>query len=373
MGQDIHIDQFCAGFSSGDAISNEALILQDFLRHTGYKSDIYCEQFHESDSNKVKHYREYSDKSGSILIYHHSYSTGFLNQIHSLKARSILIYHNMTPSRFVRPYNIELANQLDLTRDTLSRMSRIFDAILCDSQYNENDLREMGFPPGRVMPVTIPLHNYSDNNSAKERLNFLDDGKTNVLFVGRFFPNKKHQDIIKSFYFFKKRQPHSRLILVGSFHPGVKGYTAELNNLIHELELSDDIFFPGTISDQDLYTYYHKSHIFFSMSEHEGFFVPLVESMYFDLPILAYSSSAIPETMGKSGIQLHEKDFVLAGELLYEISRNLKLSEALVKGQQKRAEEFTIPGSLNIFSETLRSMGIEITKDQEESYYTQFA
>ena len=45
------------------------------------------------------------------------------------------------------------------------------------------------------------------------------------------------------------------------------------------------------------------------MSEHEGFCVPLLESMYFNVPIIAYNSSAIPYTLGGTGLLFNDKQY----------------------------------------------------------------
>ncbi|MCB1318004.1 MAG: glycosyl transferase, partial [Leptospiraceae bacterium] len=106
------MDQFCAGFATGDAISNEALILQDFLQRFGIASTIYSQHFNENDAHLVRHYKEYRDDRNSILIYHHSFYSDFLKQLKYLRSRRILVFHNMTPPEYVQPYNREIAEQL---------------------------------------------------------------------------------------------------------------------------------------------------------------------------------------------------------------------------------------------------------------------
>ena len=49
--------------------------------------------------------------------------------------------------------------------------------------------------------------------------------------------------------------------------------------------------------------------IFVSMSEHEGFCGPLIESCYFEIPILAYDAGAISETLKGAGITFKEKKY----------------------------------------------------------------
>ncbi len=96
------------------------------------------------------------------------------------------------------------------------------------------------------------------------------------------------------------------------------------------------MIFTGVLDDNELNTYYRNADVFLCMSEHEGFCVPLVESMYFDLPIVSYNSSAISETLGNSGILLNEKDYVLSAELLNVLIEDSSFREC---GNKKSKEE----------------------------------
>ena len=46
--------------------------------------------------------------------------------------------------------------------------------------------------------------------------------------------------------------------------------------------------FTGPVPDEDLATYYRTASVYISLSEHEGFCVPLLEAMAADVPVLAY-------------------------------------------------------------------------------------
>ncbi len=352
-----YIDQFTAGFASGDAISSEALILQDFIRRLGYESHIYSQHFQESDGDLVRHFRSYHRSRQAVLIYHHSFYSDFLDDIGRYPARKLLIHHNTTPAEFVERYNRSIATQLSLTRTRLRSLAHHFEIALADSAFNAQDLKEMGFADARVMPVALDFDSWAAEPLA-EHLRFLDDGRKNILFVGRVFPNKKHQDLIKAFYYLKQIEPDSRLILVGTFHPGVRGYTAELFNLTRELGLEDDVLFTGMVSQQEIQTYYRKADLFLSMSEHEGFFVPLVECMYFNVPIVAYAAAVIPETLGEAGILFHEKDYPRLAELLARVLHDAALRSALLNGQRKRLAAFELSRTYSSFSAALKQMGI---------------
>jgi glycosyltransferase involved in cell wall biosynthesis len=352
-----YIDQFTAGFASGDAISSEALILQDFLRRLGYESNIYSQHFQEQDGSLVRHFRGYHRKKNAILIYHHSFYSDFLLDIDRYPARKILIHHNTTPPEFVERYNRQIATQLRATRTRLRSLAHNFEIALADSNFNANDLREMGFPNVDVMPVALDFNSWEDLPDAAH-LDFLNDGRKNILFVGRVFPNKKHQDLIKTYYFLKQIVPESRLIMVGTFHPGVRGYTAELFNLTRELGLENDVLFTGMVSQSEIQTYYRKADVFLSMSEHEGFFVPLVECMYFGVPVLAHASSVIPETLGDCGILFGEKDYPRIAEMIARILDEPEFKRAIVTQQRNRLPDFELSRTLTAFSRALEQMGI---------------
>jgi glycosyltransferase involved in cell wall biosynthesis len=67
-------------------------------------------------------------------------------------------------------------------------------------------------------------------------------------------------------------------------------------------------FLDQGISQADLAAHYRAADCFVSCSEHEGFCVPLLEAMHHHLPIVAFRSSAIPETLGGAGIVLDTKE-----------------------------------------------------------------
>ena len=114
-----------------------------------------------------------------------------------------------------------------------------------------------------------------------------------VLFVGRLSPNKKQEDILKTFSVYQKYyQPAAALCLIGP--QNFDSYTRRLEDLIRQLGINS-VEMPGKVSDAALRAYYQTSDLFLCLSEHEGFCVPLMESFYFDLPVIAYRAAAVPK------------------------------------------------------------------------------
>src|ERR687884_679017 len=61
---------------------------------------------------------------------------------------------------------------------------------------------------------------------------------------------------------------------------------------------TDRFVFTGAIPDEELAIYYQHAAVYVSLSEHEGFCVPLLEAMAADVPVLAYAAAAVPDTLG---------------------------------------------------------------------------
>ena len=134
-----------------------------------------------------------------------------------------------------------------------------------------------------------------------------DDGWTNVMFVGRVIPNKKFEDVIRAFHVYRTRHnPRSRLLLVGSYG-GFEKYLAMLHALVARLG-TPDVHFLGHVSNEELTALYDVADLFLCASEHEGFCVPLIESFYKQVPVLAYAATAVPATMDGGGVLYDTKD-----------------------------------------------------------------
>jgi glycosyltransferase involved in cell wall biosynthesis len=110
--------------------------------------------------------------------------------------------------------------------------------------------------------------------------------------------------------------------------------------IIHHGLRLDSIIFTGPVPDEELAIYYQYADVYISMSEHEGFCVPLVEAMAAGVPVMAYAAAAVPDTLGGAGVQFAPKDLECAAELLGELAFNDELRATVIAGQQRRLVDF---------------------------------
>jgi glycosyltransferase involved in cell wall biosynthesis len=338
-GRIIQINQILPSISYGDAISNHVLEIRDILKSCGYRSEIYAQHIHPKLKNDAKVYTEYKKRSSeNILLFHYSIGSTIIDFIRSLPDKKVLIYHNITPHSYFYGINDKLVYLLKKGRSGLGTFSNEVVLALGDSEYNREDLINLGFKNTGVLPIIINFKKYAQKPTQKIMDKF-NDGHPNILFVGRISPNKKQEDIIKTFYFYKKHiDLNARLFLVGSYE-GMEKYYEQLVYLIKELDLND-VIITGQVDFKDLLAYYKVADVLISMSEHEGFCVPLLESTYFEIPIVAYNSTAIPYTLGGSGVLFNKKRYEEVAEMCHMLISENAVRDRIIKIQTQHFKMF---------------------------------
>lgn len=335
------IIQILPSLAYGDAIGNDVLALNDTIKECGYDTEIYAEGIDSRlPQNTARPILEFSDLAPEdILIYHLAIGWRYVDLIKKQDCKKIAIYHNVTPPNFYYGYNQVVYDACKKGLEEVESLRNTFDYCLADSEFNKEDLIRMGYTCKiDVLPILIAFDDYK-KTPFKKIIDQYADGNTNIIFVGRIVPNKKHEDVIAAFYYYKKNfNPRARLFLVGSYSEK-EIYYNRLKDYIAELGLTD-VYFPGHIKFEEMLAYYKIADIFLCMSEHEGFCVPLVESMIFDVPIVAYDSSAISYTLGKSGFLLKRKNSLETAGVIDRIVNDKELRQQLITGQKERLTDF---------------------------------
>lgn len=341
----MRIIQLMPTLSFGDAVGNDAIALQNTIVGMGYRTKIYAENvpdryLREGIAKKVEDMPVLT--SEDVLIYHLSTGTNLNNILPSLTCQKICIYHNITPPSFFAGYDRRSFRLTQQAYIQVEKLKDVFDCCIADSEYNKQDLLDMGYRcPIYVLPILIPFEDYKKMPDAKVK-RWYADGRTNLLFVGRVAPNKCHQDVISAFAVYKKQyDADARLFLVGSYR-NEESYYLSLCDYYRRLGLTDsDVVFLGHISFEEILAYYTMADVFVCMSEHEGFCVPLVEAMCFQVPIVAYHSSAVPETLKGAGLLLEDKHPAYVAAAIHRLLNDEALRIDLQKKAERRLSEFS--------------------------------
>ncbi len=351
----MRIDQLLPAFHYGDAIGSEALFLRDSLRGKGFKSDIYCIDADPGLEGEAISYKEW-DRSSDISILHYAIPSPLNQALKEAKGKKVIIYHNITPHEFFLPFDSKMVRICYEGRRQLKELLPYLDFVLCDSPFNEQEIKELGFEKTGVLPLFIDWRRYEGRGNPFLRKVFSDDIPS-ILFVGRVVPNKKIDDLIRVVAYYKRFiSPLIRLLIVGKTF-SCPPYFDSLIKLMAKLKVSkDEVIFLDHIPDHELAEIYKVSKVFLSMSEHEGFFLPAVECMYFDLPVVAYESSAVPFTLGDSGVIFKEKRIDEVSEIVHRVIYDDSWRESIIKSQRRRLEYFKNLDHLKILLGYLESI-----------------
>jgi glycosyltransferase involved in cell wall biosynthesis len=265
-----------------------------------------------------------------------------IDEVAKLPVRRAVIYHNITPARFFAPYDAGLFRLAALGRKELRTLVGRVDLALGDSDFNRQELEEMGFAPTAVMPIAVNTERITRAPRRPALEKILGDGLINILFVGRIVPNKRIEDHIRLAEMYKRYvDSYYRFIFVGRYD-GLPRYYAQVRALIAEFQMLPDRFwFTGPVPDEDLAAFYRWADVYVSLSEHEGFCVPLVEAMAADVPVLAYAAGAVPETLGGAGVLFAPKDLEFAAEMIGTLVYDRAVRDSVIQGQRRRLADFS--------------------------------
>jgi glycosyltransferase involved in cell wall biosynthesis len=290
-----------------------------------------------------------------IVIFHYALISPMNEAFSKLSLKRVLQYHNITPPGFFLPWDHEIHKILSQGLQGLPPLAASTTLGLGDSEFNRRELEQHGFTRTGVLPIAIDFKRYFESGNPVLRRR-LSDARTNLLFVGRIAPNKRHDNLLRVLACFKKNISSGvRLLAVGK-HPrretGVGArieahYLDALIQLYSELGVEpSDAVFTGEVSHDELLAYYESAHVFISMSEHEGFGVPLVEAMLKRVPIVALRSTAVTETLGGAGLLFDEANIAEFAEAASLLAQPGSAREAILRGQDLRVRDFATETTL---------------------------
>jgi glycosyltransferase involved in cell wall biosynthesis len=335
------IHQWVPAAHRGDAIGDSARAVRDMLRGLGHESDIFALTIDDNMRGDAVPFAAHNATSGDVTIFHFALPSPMTEAFAQLRGAKVLQYHNITPAAFFAPYDAGLFRLAALGRRELATLAGRIDLALGDSEFNRRELESLGFTRTGVMPIAVNTARITNapRRPALERI--LADGLINILFVGRIVPNKRIEDHIRLAETYKRYvDGYYRFIFVGRYD-SVPTYYAQIRALVNEFkELPDRFWFTGPVPDEDLAAFYRWADAYVSLSEHEGFCVPLVEAMAADVPVLAYEAGAVPETLGGAGITFAPKDLEVAAELLASVVYDRDVRGGVIEGQRRRLQDF---------------------------------
>ncbi len=335
----IQIHQFTPSMALGDSVSSAVLYIQSILIEFGFTSNIYVSR-NDLDRNfkhNICHIEEYTQNENNVLLYHHSIGHNAHEKIMRFKDKKILIYHNITPPHFFKN-NTYIQNLCIQGRVQLSSSAKYFISAIGDSHYNCKELRYYNYKKPKTLTLLLDWDKQKKVIPNQERIKKYYD-LYNIIFVGRVVQNKAQHQLIDVAYALKKKGLENfKIHIIGgaSDHK----YMQALQQYAKNLDILVEVTITGKVSQENLKAYYTLADLYLSLSEHEGFGMPLVEAMRHDIPVLSYDTGGVSSALPKESLLEKKSPNFIANKIL-KLQKDPYHRVELIKKQREKLESFS--------------------------------
>ena len=359
---DPHIHIITRSLTRYDAVGNLILQSQKLLREHFSRVSIYGNEYvHPALLPNAKYVTSLPAicLDQDLIFFHHSIQDPFIQQLSSVKCKKIIFFHNFTDASFFAKYHSHLSDHCNISAEEFVIYQEV-NAILVNSQFTKQTLLTIAnrFKLNIEKKITIcpPYIVQNTQDSQLPKKNPPQDLPAKYfLFVGRIAPHKKVEDLIFLMSEYHKLCPTTHLLLVGSI--AIPEYKQDLDQIInHFPPLKSKIHFLSYLPEGKLAQIYQHASAFISMSEHEGFCIPLIEAMRNHLPVFAYTTTAVAEIIENKLSTIMEKDFPKIALHLHQVLASEHLVQEILFSQaqtQSRLDELSSSRMLLVIDQAI--------------------
>jgi glycosyltransferase involved in cell wall biosynthesis len=331
----MQINQVVISAAPGDAVTNSALAYRDVLREIG-PSEVFAQHVDPTLQGEVHQLSTFHrfDRGArrpadDMIIFHGSIGAPeVFSFLMGRPERIVLVYHNVSPAPAYHAYDPAFAGLLETGRRDIARLATNVTLALAPSAYNAFELVAMGYRDVRVSPLIVDVHRMREIEPDPITKKWLDKAEgPMLLYVGQLLPHKCPELLVKSFHVLSTYlEPDAHLTMVGASRS--PAYRRRFDTFAKDLNLPN-LHLVGPVDDNELAAHFERADAFVTASSHEGFCVPLLEAMAFDLPIVARACAAIPETLDGAGLLVPPD----GGPLLFAEAMNEVLQKPVLRAQ----------------------------------------
>jgi glycosyltransferase involved in cell wall biosynthesis len=357
----ISIHQFAPATAMGDGVTGGLFYTREMLRKLGYRSEIYAGTVPPGLSDEI-HLSPYLDVTDcQLLLVHHSMGHEFEQWLYDLDCPKVLMYHNITPEHYFLEDSPEHFFA-SIGREQLRAWPHRFVGAVGMSPYNSRELKQAGFSPVATLPLLVDPRRFDGASVAPVDSERRGEGLL-LLSIGRLVENKRQHLLVDALWHLRQMNPelNATLCLVGESSSA--RYDAALRAHVQRLGLEPHVWFTGKCSDAQLRWLFEQADTLWCASEHEGFCMPLVEAGFYGVPVVAFDSSNIADTLGASGLLLEDANPSQMAAVTAMLHLDLDLHQQLVRSGTDNLQRFlplTLQPQLQNF---LLSLGLWVHED----------
>lgn len=206
--------------------------------------------------------------------------------------------------------------------------------IITISKYVKQDIIDFAKINPQKITVTYPAAEKLATASSKP-VKSLENSKF-LLFVGNALTHKNLYKLVDAFALLQTKNPEYRLVLVGQkefFYERLQEYITAQN--IPNVDIM------GFLPDPQLAWLYTNATAYVFPSLSEGFGLPGLEAMIYDLPVASSNATSLPEVYGDAATYFDPNNTKDIASVLGKLIKDKKLREKLIKNGQKKLQEYS--------------------------------
>lgn len=249
--------------------------------------------------------------------------------------KKVTTVHDLTLVKFKNPNENPIIYPVkqSIFKFLLKRVIKTSQTIYTLAEYTKAQIADYG----KVAPSKVLIaHPAADAMSSKQKAYKDAADKEYIVYVGNTFPYKNVARLIEAHQLLLARRPELHLFVVGKIDDNVEVLRKSVAANLHQ-----NVHFTGFVDDEELaWLYAHaQAYVFPSLSE--GFGMPSLEAMYFDIPVVSSDATVLPEINGDAAHYFDPEDVDEMAKSIEEVLSDAKLRQKLVANGQKQRGKYS--------------------------------
>ncbi len=263
----------------------------------------------------------------------------------------LITVHDLIPVRF--PGDVPSWVRWNFTKRILPTISGA-SGIIADSVATREDLVRTGvrLPSVEVVYPAFDAGHFCRVDPHDVITKYRLESAPYLLYVGNASPRKNLGGVLRAFGKISADLPHS-LVLAGAKSTEE---LEQLERIIRQLELQDRVIMLNYVPFKDLPELYSGAACVVYLSRYEGFGLPVLEAMACGVPVVASSTTSIPEVSGDAALLVDPDDADAAAAAIRSVLTDDALRQRMIEAGLRQSSMFSWSSSARQVLQTLHTL-----------------
>lgn len=232
------------------------------------------------------------------------FCTDYFLPLIRLRFKTVVVFHDAFFWEYPAHYNKIWLRLFDLIAVRGAKKS---SRIIVPSNYSLSTISKYLELPKDRFTVVYEAGKKLEEKTQGQESNLIKglNGHPYFLHVGAFNKHKNLVRLIEAFEKAKEANPKQPIYLILAGQSGGSIFSDDsfaINETIKKYELTNNVILTGYISNDDLASLYKNALAYVFPSFNEGFGLPALEAMAFQLPLIAANNTCLPEICKEGAI-----------------------------------------------------------------------